>query len=150
MRVIDLHHRDKRVLGGQSNVLELGCPREMAIDKITVVQTGGDSAAFSYDVYSRLAAAETLGSGSSADNSDTPADEGMALASLYRVNANTVTATAGQPGTFEPDSPVKYRNADAGNGMTRAKQRVYLSLTPGGSGDMAFDVRIVGLTPQNT
>ena len=150
MRVIVLHHRNQRAVGGQPNVLELGCPREGAIDKIVVVQTGGTAVAFTYDVYSRRAAADTFGSGSSADNSDTPADEGMALTSLYRVNGTTVTAASGQPGTFEPTAPVKYRNADAGNGMTRARQRIYLVLTPEGSGDMSFDVCITGLTPQNS
>lgn len=151
MRVIDMHHRNQQAVGGQANVLELGCPREGSIDKIVVVQTGGTPAAFTYDVYSRRAAAEAAPSSSSlTDDPTTDADEGMALSSLYRVNSAPVAATSGQPGTFEPAAPVKYRNADAGNGMTRAKQRIYLALTPGGSGDMSFDVRITGLTPQST
>lgn len=149
MRVVDIHHRNVPATGGQTNVIALGCFREGAIDKVVVLQTGGVSAAFSYDLYSRQEAAESLGSGSLSDNPGTPADEGMATASLYKVNTTAVSATAGSPGTFEPPASVKYRNADAGSGMTRAKGRIYLVLTSEGSGPQSFDVRIIGLTPQN-
>lgn len=149
MRVVDIHHRNVLATGGQNNVIELGCFREGAIDKIVVLQTGGVSVAFSYDVYSRRDAAESFGSSSLSDDPATPADEGMATASLYKVNTTPVSATVGSPGTFEPPASVKYRNADAGSGMTRAKGRIYLTLAPEGAGEKSFDVRIVGLTPQN-
>lgn len=148
MRVFDYVHRSQHALRGQPNVLALGCFREGTLYEVSLQQVGGPSADFTGVLYSRQQAAAGFVSSAVDPESADEQTDAMGDPTLYKVGS-TIAGTSGV-GSFTSATGVPYCNADGG--VTRAKNRIYLVLTPasgGGDQDTAWDVRVRGTSIPN-
>ncbi len=139
-RTSTIIHRNQYAAGGVPTLLALGCFREGRLQSIAVRQVGGTDQAFTVDVFDSLAA-YTPGSSSGYDAAD-PGDD-VAQPELHKV-VPQLNATAGNVASYKDNVGAPYRNRDGG--WTDALGKIYLVITPGGSGDMSWDVVIKGTT----
>lgn len=137
-RICHIVHRSQLAPGGVATALTLGCFREGQIQEIAVSQQGGLAAAFTVAVYSTLLAVPPADS--SANDPDTTEDD-VGESDLYKVMPN-FNATAGNVAQYANTVGVPFRNKDGG--PTNAIGRIYVVITPEGSGDKTWDVSIKG------
>jgi hypothetical protein len=126
------------VVGGQPNVFALDFPGQAVITKIAIVPTGGAPGAFTAALYNANPAA--LGQDESESTPGTPGAQ-VLPPDLYRITPD-LASTGGKLVYFSEDSTGGYGflvyNQDLPRNNNLGKLRkVYLEITPAGSGEFA-------------
>jgi hypothetical protein len=125
---------------GQTTCWEIGFPPEAQIKRLLVKQTGGVTANFSVTVYNSRHACAT-GSSSDGDPDGSGPLQCVASPELYVV----FPATAGSAGELLQISDSvgrSFRNQDGT--YTVPVRKIYVQITPEGSGDATWDLLIGG------
>jgi hypothetical protein len=138
MRIYEKHYRSIAATKGQSTELELGFFSEGFIKKVIIKQVGDDQLVdFTVDIYnSRKAFIASSSSGGSAPGGDYSQDPEM-----YRVFP-TASGTSGEYLTISDEYGRAYRNHDGP--LSDRKRRIYVRLTPAGSGNATWDIALTG------
>jgi hypothetical protein len=126
---------------GQTTCWQIGFPPEAQIKRLLVKQTGGSTANFTVTVYNSLAACQP--NSSSIGDSDGPSGPAKCIASpdMYVVFPPTA-GTAGELMEISDNFGRAFRNQDGT--YTLPVKKIYVQITPVGSGDATWDLVIGG------
>ena len=134
------YERDARSLpaqGGQPNYWAIPYPGECQLTKLIVTQQGGTIVPFDVDIFNALIAVTDSRSSGGGD----PAGDYTVDPHNHRVVSTLHSDTPGHLFVQFDDSVGHFVNKDVA-GSTNRVQKIYLQITPEGSGEMTFDVTI--------
>lgn len=137
MRIYEKTYRSVVANLGETTQLELGFFSEGFIKKIVVKQVGGETQDFTLDVYnSKKAFIAAASSGGEAQDGDYSADP-----ESYKV-FSSVAGTGGEYLTLIDEYGRAFKNQDGP--LSDRRRRIYLAITPIGSGEATWDITISG------
>lgn len=126
---------------GQVTCWEIGFPPEAQIKRLLIKQTGGTLVNFNVEVFNAKRACQP--NSSSAGDPDGPTGPELCVADpdLYRV-FGPVGGTAGKLLEISDSVGKAFRNQDGT--YTLPVRKIYVQITPEGSGDATWDIAIGG------
>lgn len=138
MRIYEKTYRSVQAPLGETTNLELGFFSEGFIKKIVVKQVGGETLeAFTLNVYnSKKAFIAAASSGGAAPEGDYSADP-----ESYKV-FDEASGTSGEYLTLIDEFGRAFKNQDGP--LSDRKRRIYLAITPTGTGDATWDITLSG------
>lgn len=127
---------------GETTCWQIGFPPEASIKRVIVKQTGGTAADFNITVYNSLHACQSASSSDGDPDGSGPL-KCIASPEMYIVFPETA-GTAGKLLQISDSVGRSFRNQDGT--YTVPVRKIYVQITPEGSGDATWDVLIGGDT----
>jgi hypothetical protein len=138
MRIYERKLTSVRLTNGQPNCVPVGFPPEGSLKRIILKQVGGSLVNFKITVYSALFACEPTMSSSVGDPDGEGPIKPKADPHLYVIFEEQI-GTAGELLEILDSVGKSYRNQDT-TSWTNPVRKIYLQVTPEGSGSSTWDI----------